>query len=65
MTDKEIISTNEVDDLLPMVSIDAKDAQVSIQLKAGIEPWQALGLIEAALVLIKAQYSNSATLSKG
>lgn len=58
----EILETNEetqVVDSKPTVVVTADGNAVNITLNKGITAWEAIGLLETALILIKQQYSSS------
>lgn len=44
-------------DTTPAVTLDARGNAVDISVRQGIAVWQAIGLLETALILLKKQYS--------
>lgn len=42
--------------LQPMVGVNVTDNKIQLTVKAGVEHWQAIGLLEVALKLLKDSY---------
>lgn len=49
-------NTNNQQPVIPTITINAVDDQISINIKEGIQNWQALGLLEVVSKLLRDTY---------